>query len=155
VANVSELGRIKVGKLYITSDDYIVRVVRINTMYNNVVFYNYHSHSNQSAEISLFEDSFMQAYKIADVARSLGRKASTIRKYESEGLLPKAKKISTNPEGKAQTRVYSQEDVDNLKSFFERRRPVGRPSYNRNNPLNKQEIKFKIDHIKMKEKLNG
>lgn len=151
----TDFGKIKVGKLYIKPDNCVVRVMGVNIALKNVIVYNYHSHTNEVVPIDIAADSFGQAYKLADAARVVGKKSATIRKYENTGLIPKARKITTNPEGRAQTRVYSQEDLDQLVIFFERRRPAGRPSLYRSNASNKEEVKNKLDQIKMKEKLNG
>lgn len=155
MAKINSVGKIKVGKLYELPNKDVVRVVRINVALNNVVVYNYHSHSNNTESLDSAESSFSQLFKLADVARFVGKKPETIRKYESLGLISKVRKIMTNPDGRAQTRVYSQEDIDQLRAFFETRRPVGRPRTRENKKYSKQEVKQKLDHIKMKEKLNG
>ncbi len=151
----TDFGKVKVGRLYIKPDSCVVRVVRVNMALENVIVYNYHSHTNEVVPFDLAVESFGQAYKLADVARVVGKKSATIRKYENDGLIPKARKITTNPEGRAQTRVYSQEDLEQLVVFFEKRRPAGRPSLNRGNVYNREEVKNKLDQIKIKERLNG
>lgn len=155
MSKVVDFGKVKVGRLYINSNDNVVRVVKVNTTLNNVIVYNYHSHTNQIVDLDSADKLLTQVFKLAEVARAVGKKPTTIRKYEANGLIPKARKIATNPEGKAQTRIYSLEDVEQLKLFFEKRRPVGRPSMDRSKEYSREEVKNKLDQIKMKEKLNG
>lgn len=148
---VNNFGKLKINKLYFLPDGEVVRVVRINAANENVVAYNYHSHNNQSLSLDYCEKNLAQAYKLADAARYVNKKPSTLRKYENSGLIPKAKKISTNPDGRAQTRVYSLEDLDEIRRFFDNRRPAGRPRLRKREVLSKRDIKKKIDILSMKE----
>lgn len=85
----------------------------------------------------------------------IGRKSSTIRKYENLGLLPAVEKISLSADGRATTRVYSPEDVDELVTFFDRRRPAGRPSGVKVPNINKSVVKKKIDSLYIRGNKNG
>ena len=154
MSKVVDLGKIKVGKLYITQGNIVVRVVKVNLTLNNVIVYDYHSHTNSSFELDMAEKIFAPAFKLADAARAVGKKPSTIRKYENDGLIPKAKKVSSNPEGRAHMRVYSLEDIEQLRLFFERRRPVGRP-VSSSKEYKRKDVKLKLGNIKAKEKFNG
>jgi hypothetical protein len=84
-----------------------------------------------------------------------GKKSSTIRKYESEGLLPQAKKIALNGDGRAWTRVYSPSDIEMLQEFFDRRKPVGRPGPANVPGIDRNAIKVKIDASYLKGRYNG
>lgn len=148
---INNFGKLKINKLYFLPDGEVVRVVRINATNDNIIVYNYHSHTNQSLNLRDADRILIQAYKLADAAKYVGKKSATLRKYESVGLLPKAKKISTNPDGRAQTRVYSLEDLDELRRFFTSRRPVGRPRSKKIDHVNKNDIKQRIDILKAKE----
>lgn len=151
MAKIVDLGKIKVGKLYVTPNDDIVRVVRINAVHNSAAIYNYHSHINQSVNLDVAAENFIQVFKLADAARAIGKRPATIRTYEAKGLVEKAKKIATNPDGKALTRIYSVEDIESLRLFFEKRRPVGRPRFDRSKKYSKEEVKNKLDQIKIGE----
>jgi len=74
-----------------------------------------------------------------------GKKSTTIRKNESDGFIPKAKKVALNGNGKAWTRVYSPSDIEVLTEFFDRRKPVGRPGPANVPGVNRNAIKVKID----------
>ncbi len=147
MSNILNLS-IKVNKLYFMPSKNVVRVVRINNKTNNVIIRNYHSHTNESIDLVIANSLFKQAFRISEVSRVVGRKPVTIRKYEHLGLIPKAKKVVTKLGGERQIRVYSQEDVDDLVNFFNKRRPVGRPNLPR--IQNKTDVKQRLNNTKMK-----
>jgi hypothetical protein len=149
------LAKIKVGRLYQSADGVAVRVIKIDYKRNLVICRNYDSHSNQAFELDKASASFVRLYKIGDVAKMFGKKSSTIRKYESEGLLPQAKKIALNGDGRAWTRVYSPSDIEMLQEFFDRRKPVGRPGPANVPGIDRNAIKVKIDASYLKGRYNG
>lgn len=141
----SSFAKIKTGKLYQLPSGNVVRVVRVNSMRNNVIVHNYHSHANEAIEYETAPALLTPVLKIGEVAKLLGRKSATIRKYEQIGLIPKARKISLNVEGKITTRVYSPKDIEELIDFFDRRKPVGRPGKTNIGGINRKEIKRRLD----------
>ena len=141
----SKFSKIKINKLYFLPSGDVVRVVRVNWMRNIVIFHNYHSHSNESVEYALAPAILAPAYRIGEVARRLGKKPSTLRKYEGLGLIPKARKISLTFGAKPSTRVYTSKEVDEIIDFFDRRKPVGRPSHTNFSGINKNEIRRIFD----------
>jgi len=144
-ADHTVLMNIKVGKLYQNPDGVAVRVIRIDLKRNLVICRNYSSHSNQAFDFDEATKKFVRLYKIGDVAKMFGKKSTTIRKYESIGLIPEAKKISLNADGKAWTRVYSPRDVEVLQEFFDRRKPAGRPGPANIPGIDRNAIKAKLD----------
>lgn len=153
--NENSLAKIKVKRLYRLPSGNVVRVVRVDWRKNSVIVHNYHSHSNEYFEYSEISKIFEPLFSITEVAKILGKKSSTIRKYESIGLIPEARKISLNIEGKALTRVYTSKDIEDLSLFFQNRRPVGRPSSTNISGFNKDAVRKKIRAVLDKEKNNG
>jgi len=52
-------------------------------------------------------------HTIADAAKLVGVSPSTLRNYERQGLIPKAKRINLN-----RIRAYTNEDVEAIKQFM-------------------------------------
>jgi len=151
IMSESKFVKIKVNKLYFLPSGDVVRVVRINWMRNSVIVHNYHSHSNEVVEYELAPAILSPAYRIGEVARMLGKQPATLRKYEQLGLIPKVRKISLNFGEKRFTRVYTSKDVEEIVEFFDRRKPVGRPSRTNTFGINKNEIKRILNSRYIKE----
>lgn len=153
--NESSYAKIKVGRLYRIPNGNAVRVVRTDWSKNLVIFHNCHSHSNDAIEYTQAAETFVPLLKIGEVAKLIGRKSATLRKYENLGLLPSVEKISLSYEGKATTRVYSPQDIEEIVEFFDRRRPAGRPYKQKIPNINKIVVKSKIDSLYIRGKKNG
>ena len=151
----SSYAKIKVGRLYRMPNGDAVRVVRADWSKNLVIIHNFHSHSNDIIEYTEASEVFVPLLKIGDVAKIIGRKSATIRKYESLGLLPAVEKISLSHDGKATTRVYSPQDIEEIVEFFHRRKPAGRPYKQKLPNINKIVVKSKIDSLYIRGKKNG
>lgn len=151
----SSLTKIKVRKLYEASDGCAVRVIKIDWKRNLVICHNYHSHSNQAFALDECAKTFIPLFKIGDVAKMFGKQSSTIRKYEAKDLIPKAKKIALNGDGKTWTRVYSPSDIEVLMEFFDRRKPAGRPGPANISGINRNAINSKIEASYLKVGKNG
>ena len=149
------LAKIKAGKLFESSDGVVVRVIKVDSDRNLVICRNYDSHSNQAFDLKEAASSFVPLYKIGVVAKMFGKKSSTIRKYEADGFIPKAKKVALNGDGRAWTRVYSPSDIEVLQEFFDRRKPVGRPGPANIPGIDRNAIKVKIDASYLRGKQNG
>lgn len=141
----SKLAKIRVKKLYESSDGSPVRVIKVDWKRNLAICRNYHSHRNQAFPLDEAAATFTPLLKVGEVAKMFGVKADTIRRYENLELLPKPRKISLNADGKITTRVYSPSDIEVLTEFFDRRRPVGRPGPANIPGINRNAIKVKID----------
>lgn len=150
-----DLVKIKVGKLYRMPNRNAVRVIRVDWMKNLVIVRNYHSHSNEVIEYENAPSLLVPLLKIGDVARIVGRKPATIRKYENNGLLPQVEKIALNHDGKTWTRIYSPEDIEVVAEFFNRRKPVGRPADTNVAGINKSTVKRKLDSMYIRGNDNG
>lgn len=125
--NDSLFSKIQLKKLYKLPSGNVVRVIRVDKIHSNVIVHNYHSHSNEIIDFNITPILLKRVYKIGEVAKMFGKKTSTIRKYETIGLIPAGEKISLHVGGKLQTRVYSERQVEELAEFFRRRRTAGRP----------------------------
>lgn len=125
--NDSLLSKIQLKKLYKLPSGNVVRVIRVDKLRENIIVHNYHSHSNEVIDLKITPIILKRVYKIGEVAKMFGKKSSTIRKYESIGLIPVSEKISLHGGGKLETRVYSEKQVEELAEFFRRRRSAGRP----------------------------
>lgn len=144
--------KIRVRRFYETSDGSAVRVIKVSLKKNLVIAVNYNSHSNESFRLDEAEKTFAPLFKIGEVAKMFGKKNPTIRKYESLGLLPKARKISLNGSGKSWTRVYSSSDIEILAEFFDSRKPAGRPASTNVAGIDREAIKDKLDALYMRGK---
>ena len=146
---------IKVDNFYKLPSGDAVRVVRLDEGNNIVIVHNYHSHSNEHFELTEFCRISEQLYRISEVAKTVGRKSSTIRKYENDGLIPKVEKISLNPSGRPVTRVYTRKDVEDIVVFFERRKSVCRPVRSRKSSVSINSIHQQILENKRRKNNNG
>lgn len=124
--NDSLLSKIQLKKLYIMPSGNVVRVIRLDKNQQKIIVHNYHSHSNEVIDFKVTPILLKRLYKIGEVAKIFGKKPSTIRKYERLGLIPVAKKISFDRDAKLQSRVYSDEQLEEIELFFRRRRAAGR-----------------------------
>ncbi|MBD3183765.1 MerR family transcriptional regulator [Candidatus Poribacteria bacterium] len=70
--------------------------------------------NNQRRHIKMlsFEDTG-KTYKIGELAKELDRSTLTIKKWESKGIIPEAKRDSRG------WRYYTQEDVNEIKKMLE------------------------------------
>jgi predicted DNA-binding transcriptional regulator AlpA len=152
VSDQSSSLKIRVKRFYETSDGSAVRVIKVSFKRNLVIAVNYNSHSNESFRLDEAEKNFSPLLKIGEVAKMFGKKSATIRRYESSGLLPKAKKISLSGSGNYWTRLYSPSDIEILAEFFDSRKPAGRPASTNVAGINREAIKDKLDALYMRGK---
>lgn len=146
---------VKVNNFYKLPSGDAVRVVRLDEENDIVIVHNYHSHSNEYFQHAEFCKISEQLYRISEVAKSVGKKSATIRKYENDGLIPKVEKISLNPGGKPATRVYTRKDVEDIIVFFERRKSVGRPARSRESSASINSLHQQILENKRRKNKNG
>lgn len=142
-----KLDHIKKDYLYFMPSGNVVRVVKIDYKSKTLILRNYHSHSNESIDFETGCSVMERAYNISEVSRVVRKKSTTIRKYESMGLLSQPKKISIKPSGNRPYRVYSQREVDDIINFFDKRRSVGRPVGQRHDTMSKSDIRRKLDSL--------
>lgn len=153
--NKKSLTKIVTKRFYELPSKAIVKVVRVDWSKNTVIVHNYHTHSNEFINYEEAVKILNPVFLISEVSKMVGKKSSTIRKYESSGLIAPARKISLSESGKATTRVYNLRDVEEILEFFEKRRPVGRPSSVNISGFNKNAIREKLTIALKKEKENG
>lgn len=119
--------KISKNNLYISPSNQLVRAIVVNTFKNEVIVYNYGSQSNEVFDSDFIRKCYEPAFLIGEVAYALNRKPTTIRKYESLGKIPEARKFKIGR--KNQVRVYTMDEVKALRDFFSEqatRRPPGR-----------------------------
>jgi hypothetical protein len=105
------------------------------------VLFRYDTFDKQCIEYDTAPHYLIPLFKISEVAIILNRSVETIRKYENQGLIVKAKKYSISKEGKLSIRLYRESDIYDLYDFFSQRRSVGRPSkMNQISKINQKEF---------------
>jgi hypothetical protein len=135
---VRQVAKIKRSKLYFLPSGGLVRVVKVKPEHNKVFVYNYDSSSNETVDYDIAPKIMTPAFRIGEVARMLGKKQGTLRKYEHLDLIPKARKCKI---GESEMRVYTAQDIDVLVEFFETRRGVGRPGgFNKRGTVNRNDV---------------
>ena len=103
----------------------LVKTLRVDWKKNFVIVFSYGSNSNERFDLDIAEKLFTPAFRIGEVAKLLGKKPSTLRKYEREGLLPEVSRFRLADGERHNVRFYSPADVDDLVHFFSRRRGPG------------------------------
>lgn len=73
----------------------------------------------------------------------LQRSPDTLRRYETDGLIPPAPKFDL---GQQSVRLYSVREIRSLVQFFDQRNPVGRPS--------KTNFSYGVNKIELRRKLS-
>jgi hypothetical protein len=119
----------------------LVRVTSVNKKENRVVLYRYDTFIKEAIEYDTAPHFIIPLFKIGDVAKMLNRSVETIRKYEGQGLIPKANQFQISEKGKLSIRLYTEKEIYGLVEFFSQRRPVGRPSgINQVSKINQKEL---------------
>lgn len=93
-----------------------------------MVLYRYDIHEEEAIELDTAPFYLTPAFKIGEMARMLNRKETTIRRYETAGLIPTPRRIHYSKKHPMKVRIYSVSDAFELAEFFSNRRSVGRPS---------------------------
>lgn len=134
-----KLARIVKDKLYLMPSGNLARVMGVDESSNRVVIYNYHSRQNEIVEYSLAPHIFDPVFKISEVARMLGKKPDTLRRYERLGKITPAAQVKLGKRNSM--RIYTQDDIEDLAEFFSEQ-VVGRPSVHAkvSVPVSRQEI---------------
>jgi hypothetical protein len=114
------------NRLFTNSKGDIIRIVSTVKRANIVNVYNYTSFTEESMEYDTAAFFLSPVFRIGEVARIIDKKSDTIRKYETSGLIPKARKVNLNKEGTSSIRVYTLRDVYDLVEIFSMRNKAGR-----------------------------
>lgn len=116
------------NKLFFNEKGDVIRLIGIVKKYNVVKIYNYSTFRDEIMSHDTAVYYLQPAYRIGEVAKILDKKADTIRKYETKGLIPKARQIPINASGTAVIRVYTARDVYDLVEILSLRNKAGRPA---------------------------
>lgn len=140
------LPKITPNKYYLNKDKILVRVLKVNKRDNRVTLYRYDTFEKEDVELDTAPYYFTPLFKIGEVAQMLNRSPDTIRRYESSGLLPKARQFSVSEVESPKTRIrlYSEKDLLELADFFANRRSVGRPAKT-NSKINRKELNEQLN----------
>lgn len=120
-----KLARVIKGKLYLLPSGNLARVVAVDDSSNRVIIYNYHSRQNEVIDYSFATQILSPVFKISEVARMLGKKSDTLRRYERLGKISPARQYRLGKRNSM--RVYTESDIEQLAEFFDEQ-VVGRPS---------------------------
>jgi hypothetical protein len=134
-----QLAKVLRDKYYLLPSDNLVRVMVVDEVNNNVIVHNYHSRQNEVIEYVVAPRILEPVFKVSEVAKMLGRKPDTLRRYEREGKISRARQYSIG--GKNAMRIYTQSDIEALASFFGEQ-VIGRPAKHARvkTPISRQEI---------------
>lgn len=144
--------RIKRAKYYFLPSGDLIKVNKVNENHNKVFVYNFTQKSNEVYELDLAFKIFSPVFRIGEVAKLLGKAPATLRRYENQGLIPRAKQYAVSPGNSQKRRLYTDRDVEYLLEFFSERRSPGRPGkYSMNGTVNVANAK-KFIQAKYKER---
>lgn len=100
----------------------------MNNAVGKVFIHNYDSLSNEAIDLDTAKRYFIPMMTIGEVAKILGKKPHTLRTYERQGLIAKAKQYRVGSGSIKTIRLYSPDEVRDLLEFFADRRGPGRPA---------------------------
>ncbi len=139
------LSKIERAKFYLAPSGVLVRTLRVDEKHNRVIFRRYDEFVNDVLDLDLAQQIWTPMFKIADTASIVSRKPGTLRKYERQGIIPKARQFDLNAAGTKKLRLYSWHDILDLVESINRIRPPGRPSkFNVPAKLNEDHIKKRL-----------
>jgi len=111
---------LRTSNLYKLPSGGLVRILRINEDKGKVIVYDYNIRSNEVFELETAPNFFTPIFRIGEVAKMLGKKPDTLRKYERDGLIRQADRYNLG-KGSKPVRLYTKNDIWNLVEFFMRR----------------------------------
>ena len=102
----------------------VVKLIHSSPATNEVLVFNLALQKKQTMDYHGFKLVSQPAFKIGDVARMLGKKSDTIRKWEQREIIPPQKKWQVGD--KKFLRFYTQTDIEGLRDVVASLH-VGRP----------------------------
>lgn len=94
---------------------------------------------DRKPRVLLVDDKPVEFFTVGDLAAALGREAGTIRKWESNGVIPRAKYKSPSPSGdpRGMRRLYTRAQIEGIVRIaldegilvMTDRRPLGRTKF--------------------------
>lgn len=116
------------NKLYLLPSGTLGRVVKVNNAVGKVFIHNHDSLSNEAVDLDFARKYFTPMMPIGEVAKILGKSPHTLRTYERQGLIPKARQYRAGSGAYKTIRLYAPDEVRDLLEFFASRRGPGRPA---------------------------
>jgi len=132
--------RIIVGKHYLYRGRF-AKILSKNENKNTIVLYLYDINKKEQIEFDTSKFFLIPLFKIGDVAKMVGRKQNTIRKYEKIGLISEPKRYMMES---VPVRFYTEEDIEELAIFFATRPSPGQRERNISR-LNRINLKKGLD----------
>jgi len=139
--------KVSPNKVYSYGPD-LVKVLSIHKKFNKVKIKQLAS--GDILEIPL-DNAYLflkRVYTIGEVAKIVQRKPDTIRRYERLGHLSPPERVGGGS-GLKNWRVYTQDDVADVLSFFSERKPPGRPPKKN---ITSRELRSRIRDLSAKSK---
>lgn len=136
------------NKFYLYKDG-LVKIKKIHKTTNNVIVRSVLSDEETIIPFTGGELLLMRVYTIGEVAKMTQKRTDTIRKYEKNGLIPKASYTISDEENCYKNwRFYTESDVYDMIGFFSGRSP-GRPAGVKNNNIKDTivSLKQKVDNL--------
>lgn len=131
--------KLKKNSLYLMPSGSLARAIRVDSSKNLVIVYNYGSRHNETLEYEIASKILQPVFKIGEVASIVGRKPTTLRKYELQGKLPSPKKFLIG--AKNVMRVYTKQDIEAVADFFSEQCSSKRSSRgNMGGPVDRQRL---------------
>lgn len=134
-----------VNKFYLYKQS-LVKIKKIQKSSGVIVVKNVHSDDEEAIPSTGAEILLTRLYTIGELAKIIGKRSDTLRKYERQGLMPKPSCVFESDTRYKNWRFYNESDVYDVISFFSGRTP-GRPA-----SVTKSSIKRNI--ASLKEKVN-
>jgi len=125
----------------------IVKIKKISKSRNKIFLENLTDREHIDVPYEQCELLLTRLYTVGEVAKIVGRRPDTLRKYERRNLIPSAKKFGEECVGYTSWRYYDESAVYEMVEFFNQRvqgRPVVKTKSNMQGTLKLLEQKVKL-----------
>lgn len=112
----------------------------MNNAVGKVFIHNYDSLSNEAVDLDFARKYFTPMMPIGEVAKILGKTTHTLRTYEKQGLIPKARQFRAGSGAVRTIRLYAPDEVRDLLEFFASRRGPGRPAIHNVGKIDRERV---------------
>jgi len=132
-------------KLYLLPSNQLVRIVSVNKAVKKVFVHNYETSSNEALDLDFATKYFTPMMTIGEVGKIVERTPHTLRTYERQGLIEKARQFKAGSGSVKLVRLYSPDEVYDIVDFFIKRRGPGRPANHNIGKIDIDRVKNIID----------